>query len=71
MKVVTISAMFPELKGGDIYRTARGEGSTVRAAGARAFAELIKQKKGKRKHITEIKATIHIGTMVDTPEGQS
>ena len=61
MKIVTISGMFPELKGGHIYRTGRGEGSTVRAAGARAFAELLKIQR--RKHFTHIKADIRIETV--------
>jgi len=64
MRVVTISAFFPEMKAAAIYRTSRGEGSTVRAAGARAFAALLKMQKAKR--YTTFKAEVNIGTVPDT-----
>jgi len=58
MKLVTVEAMFPELKGGAIYRTGRGRASTAKAAISRAFGDVIKQNRGKRYH--SIKATITI-----------
>jgi anthranilate/para-aminobenzoate synthase component II len=58
MKLVTVEAMFPELKGGAIYRTGRGRASTAKAAISRAFEDVIKQNRGKRYH--SIKATITI-----------
>lgn len=58
MKNVVIEAMFPELKGGLIYKVGRGSASNTKAAISRAFGELLKQVKGKR--ISTIKATITI-----------
>ncbi len=58
MKLVTVEAMFPELKGGAIYRTGHGRASTAKAAISRAFGDVIKQNRGKRYH--SIKATITI-----------
>jgi hypothetical protein len=58
MKLVTIEAMFPELKGGNIYKVARGEGSNAKAATSRAFGNLFKQVKGKR--FTTVKCTVYV-----------
>ena len=66
MKLVTAECMFPELRGGAIYRTGRGEGSTAKAAISRAFADALKQNKGKRFH--SIKATITIIEKAETKE---
>lgn len=63
MKLVTIEAMFPELKGGSIYKTGRGKASTWTAALSRAGKDLQKQLKNKRFHT--INATI---TIVDVQE---
>ena len=57
-KSATVEAMFPELKGGSIYRQGRGRGNNSRLAITRAFADLLKQVSGKRIHI--VKATITI-----------
>ena len=62
VKVVTIEATFPELTSGAMYQTGRGRGSSVRVAGARAFANLMRQPKIKGKKITMFKATVSIGT---------
>lgn len=64
IKLATIEGMFPELKGGSIYKTGRGRASTSKAAISRAFGDLLKQVKGKRIHT--IKATI---TIVEVNEG--
>ena len=58
MKLVTVEAMFPELKGPAIYRTGHGRASTAKAAISRAFGDVIKQNRGKRYH--SIKATLTI-----------
>ena len=58
MKLATAECMFPELKGGSIYKTGRGEGSTPKAAISRAIAAALKQVKGKRWH--SVKATITV-----------
>jgi len=58
MKLVTVEAMFPELKGGAIYKTGRGQGSNAKAATSRAFGDLFKQVRGKRFH--SVKCTITI-----------
>ena len=57
-KRVFIEAQFPELKGGFIYKEARGTGSSPKVAISRAFAALLKQVRGKR--FTSIKATLTI-----------
>jgi hypothetical protein len=65
MKLETFEATFPELKGGAIYRTGRGEASTIAAAISRAVKATLKQNKGKRFHT--IKAVI---TVIDKAEDQ-
>ena len=62
IRVITIEAVFPELKTGAMYQTGRGEGSTVRSAFAAAGRDLLKQKKLKAKRFTMFKATVSIGT---------
>lgn len=58
IKLATVEAFLPELKGGNIYKVGRGRASTSKAAISRAFGDLLKQVKGKRIHT--IKATITI-----------
>jgi hypothetical protein len=58
MKLATIEAMFPELKGGDIYKSGRGKGSSSRVAIGRAFGDLLK--KVSKKRVTSIKCTVTI-----------
>ena len=58
MKRVMVECMFPELRGGNIYKVGRGEATNVKAAISRAFGEALKQVRGKR--ITTIKATLTI-----------
>lgn len=58
MKLATVDATFPELKGGAIYRIGRGEASTIAAAISRAVKAVLKQNKGKRFHT--IKTTITV-----------
>lgn len=58
MKLATVYATFPELRGGFCHRTGRGRASSSRIAIARAFADLLVQVKGRRVH--EIKCSIAI-----------
>ena len=67
LKVVRIDAQFQELPGSACNQIGKGTGSNVRIAAARAFANLLKQPKLRRKHFTTIKAIITVGTVV--PDG--
>lgn len=67
LKVVRIEATFPELKGSCCNQTGKGTGTSVRAAAARAFSDLLRQKKLRRKKFTAIKAIISVGTIVEEP----
>ena len=58
MKLVTVEAMAPELKGRYIYTTGRGRGSSPKAATARAFADVFQQLRGKRFHSLKCTVTI-------------
>lgn len=58
MKVVTVEAMFPELKGGNIYKTGHGRASTAKAGISRAFGDVLKQLKGKRFHTIQATVTV-------------
>jgi hypothetical protein len=74
MKLATVEAMMPELRGGDIYKTGRGKASNWPAAVSRACKDIQRQLQKKKKgaeraggkslHI--IKATI---TIIDIKEG--
>ena len=57
MKLATINAMFPEVKGNP-YRTGRGKGANAKAAISRAFGDVLKQVKGKRIHTINATVTI-------------
>ena len=61
MKIAIIDARF-DLTAGTVYVNGRGRGSTVRAAIARAVADLLKQPKVKRKRFNLFTATVSIGT---------
>lgn len=63
MKQAFVEGMFPDLRGGDIYKTGRGRGGSSRIAVARAFGDLLKQVSKKR--ITTIKATISITDVIE------
>jgi hypothetical protein len=64
MKVVTITALFPQLKGGKAYQRGRGTGSTIRVATARAFGSMFKSMK-MRKTFSECHVDMTFG---DVPE---
>jgi hypothetical protein len=63
MKIAFIEATLPELKGGKMYQTGRGEASNSAAAISRAFKEVLKKVKAKR--VTIIKATITLTVKAD------
>jgi len=63
--------MFPELKGGAIYRTGRGRASTAKAAISRAFGDVIKQNRGKRYHSIKAAITIIEEAPKETNEAQA
>ena len=65
MKQVYIHAELDELKG-DNQVTARGQGSGTKVAIARAFGQLLKDPKVKRKHIHTIRAAITITDVQET-----
>ena len=58
MKTAVVSAMFPELKGGNIWKTGKGSGATAKVAITRAFADVLRQVSGR--HIHQIKCTVAI-----------
>ena len=60
VKVVSIEATFPDLRGKLATPTGRGEASTVKAAAANAMRDLLSQVKGKK--FTLFTATVSIGT---------
>ncbi len=61
IKVVTIDAQFPELKGGACNQRGRGTGSSVKAAGARALSDLLRQPKLRRKRFSKFTAVVSVG----------
>jgi hypothetical protein len=58
MKRAIVSAMFPELRGGSIYKTGRGKAGSTKPAISRAFGDLLRQVRGKR--VSIIKCTVTI-----------
>jgi hypothetical protein len=70
MKVVMLDAHFPEFKGGSMYQRAKGTGSTVRVATARAFGDLYKQPKVKGKRFSMMTVTLSVGTVPDEPTNE-
>ena len=67
-RVVMIDAQFPELKGGACNQRGKGMAASVKAAGARAFANLLRQPKLRRKHFTTFTAIVTVGKIVEVPE---
>jgi hypothetical protein len=70
MKIVLLEAFFPELKGGACNQRAKGTGSTVRVATARAFGDLYKQPKVKGKRFSMMTVTLSVGTVPDEPTAE-
>jgi hypothetical protein len=61
LKSVTIEAVFPELRGRFAMPDGRGQASNLRAAGANAMRDLLKQVKGKK--FTHATATLSFDTV--------
>jgi hypothetical protein len=61
MKRAIIEVTLPELKGGHMYKTARGTGSSSKVAISRAFGDLFKQTRSKR--VSVIRAIITLSEM--------
>jgi hypothetical protein len=70
LKVVTIDAQFPELKGGAVNQMGRGEGGSVKAAMANAVRDLLKQPKLRKKRFTTFTAIVSIGQKLVDKEPQ-
>jgi hypothetical protein len=68
LKVVTIEAQFPELKGGACNQRGRGTGSSVKSAIARAFSDLLRQPKLRRKRFSRFTAIVSVGQQAFVPE---
>jgi len=66
-KVVTVKALFSQLKGGECYQRGIGKGSNLRIATSRAFADMYKHMKG-RKTFTECTVQMTFSTE-PIPEG--
>jgi hypothetical protein len=67
LKVVNITALFPQLKGGACYQHGRGTGTNLKAATSRAFADMFKRMKG-RKMFTECTVSMLFGTEATAKE---
>lgn len=68
MKVVTITALFPQLKGGRAHQQGRGQGSTLVSAFAKAGRNLFKQPGLRKQRFTEFSATFSVGTIIPETE---
>ena len=66
IKVVTVSALFPELRGGRCRQQGRGTGSTLAAAMGSAMRNLVKQPGLKAQRYSTFTATFSIGTITCT-----
>lgn len=60
MKIAFVEATLPELKGGKMYQTGRGEGANAKAAISRAMGDILKKVKGKRVSIIKAQITLTI-----------
>lgn len=65
MKVATVIALFPQLKGGRAHQQARGRGSTVQAALGAAMRDLVKQKGLRKQRYSEFSATFTVATVLE------
>lgn len=65
IRVVTISALFPELKGARCHQQGRGRGSNWKAAAGAAIRDLLGQRKLKAQRFTTATATFSFGTIAE------
>ena len=63
MKIAFAECTLPELKGGKMYQSGRGEAANNKAAISRAFGDMFKKIKGKR--VSVIKCTITLTQKAD------
>lgn len=70
LKVVTIEAQFPEMKGGACNQRGRGEAGSVKAAAANAMRDLLKQPKLRKKRFSTFTAIVSIGQRTVEEETQ-
>lgn len=68
MRVVTISALFSELRGSRCHQQGRGRGSNWGAAMGAAARDLMKQKGLKAQRFSTATATLSFGTIEETNE---
>ncbi len=59
-KIAFIEATLPELKGGKMYQSGRGEGANAKAAISRAMGDMLKKVKGKRVSVIQARITLTI-----------
>jgi hypothetical protein len=59
-KIAFIEATLPELKGGMMYQSGRGEGAHAKAAISRAMGDMLKKIKGKRVSVIQARITLTI-----------
>ena len=57
-KIAFVEATLPELKGGRMYQTGKGEGANAKAAISRSFGEIFKKIKGKRVSVITARITL-------------
>lgn len=65
MKIAFIEAFFPELTGGKINQSGKGEGGTMKVAIRNAVSDLLKNRALAHKRISVIKCTITITEKAD------
>jgi len=71
MKVVTVTALFPQLRGGRAHQQGRGRGSTVQAAMGAAMRDLVKQKGLRKQRYSEFTATFTLATIEEETNDQN
>ena len=68
-KIAFVEATLPELKGGQMYQSGKGEGANAKAAISRAMGAMLKKIKGKR--ISVIQARISLSTKVEEQNNEA
>lgn len=68
MKIAFVEATLPELKGGKMYQTGRGEGANAKAAISRAMGDIFKKVKGKRISIIKAQITLTVKSDAEITE---
>lgn len=71
VKVVSITARFPELQGGAMRQTGEGRGSSLRVAFAAAGRNLFRQPKLKCKRFTQFTLAVTVGRVEEAARHHS